>query len=101
MRYRVSVALRAHRQIHAAAKWWAKNRPAAPALLREELQGAYALIGELPLAGEAVPHSRIAGLRRVLLGRTRYHLYYVVSDDDGVIEVLALWHTSRGKRPPL
>jgi len=78
-----------------------ENRLAAPMMLRDELEAAYGLIAELPFAGESVPHSRIAGLRRVLLGRTQYHLYYVVADDEGVIEVLALWHTSRGRRPPL
>jgi plasmid stabilization system protein ParE len=101
LRFRFSVARRAQRQILAAAKWWAENRPAAPALLREELESAYALIASLPFAGEAVPHSRIVGLRRVLLSRTQYHVYYVAPNDEGVIAVLALWHTSRGKGPPL
>jgi plasmid stabilization system protein ParE len=101
LRFRFRVAPRAGRQIRAAAQWWLKNRTAAPGLFGDELESAYALIEELPLAGEPVPHSRIAGLRRVLLGRTQYHLYYVVSEDDDVIKVLSLWHTSRGKRPPL
>ncbi|HEX6094997.1 MAG TPA: type II toxin-antitoxin system RelE/ParE family toxin [Thermoanaerobaculia bacterium] len=100
MSFRFKVGPRAGRQIRAAAKWWAENRSAAPALLREELEAAYALIADLPLAGQTVPHSRIVGLRRVLLSRTQYHLYYVVPDD-AVIEVLALWHTSRGVPPPL
>lgn len=55
----------------------------------------------MPFAGESVPHSRIAGLRRVLLGRTRYHLYYTVSEDATVVEILSLWHTARGKAPRL
>jgi plasmid stabilization system protein ParE len=70
-------------------------------MLRDELESAYALIVELPFAGERVPHSRIVGLRRVLLGRTQYHLYYVVSEEDRAIDVLSLWHTSRGKGPAL
>jgi plasmid stabilization system protein ParE len=101
LRCRFKVSRRAQRQIHAAAKWWAENRSAAPALLREELEGAYTLLADFPFAGETVPHSRIAGLRRVLLSRTQYHLYYATPDEEGVIEVLALWHTSRGKQPPL
>ena len=68
-------------------------------MLRDELEAAYALIESFPFAGEAIPHSRIIGLRRVLLGQTQYHLYYVVSHDDEIVEILALWHTSRGKRP--
>jgi hypothetical protein len=43
----------------------------------------------------------ISNLRRVALGRVHYHLYYVVSPADSVVEVLALWHTRRGEDPPL
>lgn len=101
MKFRFRVSPRAGRQIRAAAKWWGENRTAAPAMLRDELETAYSLIEALPFVGEAVPHPQILGLRRVLLGRTQYHLYYIVSEEDAAIEVLALWHTSRGKRPRL
>jgi plasmid stabilization system protein ParE len=99
--FRFKVAPRAGRQIRAAAEWWLENRRAAPTMLGDELEAAFGLIEDLPFAGEAVPHGRIGGLRRLLLGRTQYHLYYVVSKDDAIVEVLALWHTSRGRRPPL
>ncbi|HEV7242105.1 MAG TPA: type II toxin-antitoxin system RelE/ParE family toxin [Thermoanaerobaculia bacterium] len=67
----------------------------------EDLDAAFNLIEELPYTGESVPHSRIRGLRRVLLGRVRYHLYYVVAEEGAFFEVLAIWHTSRGKGPHL
>ena len=70
-------------------------------MFSDELEAAYALIGNLPFAGEEVQHSRIEGLRRLLLGRTQYHLYYVVSEDESIVEVLSLWHTSRGNPPRL
>lgn len=70
-------------------------------MLADELEAAYALIADMPFAGEAVIHSRIIGLRRVLLGRTQHYLYYVISEDASVAEILALWHTSRGKPPRL
>ena len=70
-------------------------------MLSDELEAAYVLITDLPFAGEGVSHSQIDGLRRVLLGRTQYHLYYALSEDDSVVEVLSLWHTSRGKPPRL
>ena len=68
-------------------------------MLSDELEAAYTLIADMPYAGEAVPHSRMIGVRRVLLGRTQYHLYYAVSEDASVVDVLSLWHTSRGKPP--
>jgi len=99
--FRFRVSPRAERQIRAAAKWWRAHRTAAPALLTQELESAYALIEELPFAGERVPHPMIVGLRRILLGRTQYHLYYVVSEEERTLDVLSLWHASRGKGPPL
>jgi hypothetical protein len=38
-------------------------------MLDDELEAAYKLISDMPFAGEPVPHSEIAGLRRVLLRR--------------------------------
>ena len=70
-------------------------------MLADELETAFALITDMPFAGEAVNHSRITGLRRVLLGRTQHYLYYVVAEEASVVEVLSLWHTSRGKPPRL
>ena len=101
MSFRFKVAPRAERQIRAAANWWANNREKAPTAFTDDLESAFNLIEELPHTGESVPHSRIRGLRRVLLGRVRYHLYYVVAEEDVVVEVLAIWHTSRGKGPRL
>lgn len=101
MSFRFKVGRRADQQIRAAAEWWIANRSKAPELFAEDLESALALIDELPNAGESVRHARITGLRRVLLGRVQYFLYYTVSVDAGVVEVLALWHTSRGRMPPL
>ena len=70
-------------------------------MLVDELEVAYKLISDMPFAGEPVPHSEIAGLRRVLLGGTQYHLYYVVSEVEAFVVVLSLWHTRRGSRPRL
>jgi plasmid stabilization system protein ParE len=101
LKFGLSVAPRAAQQIRTAAKWWIANRTAAPAMLSDELEAAYALIQQLPLAGEAVPHTRLRQLRRLLLGRTQYYLYYVILDSKRTIRILSLWHTSRGKGPRL
>jgi hypothetical protein len=51
-------------------------------------------------AGEAVRHRR-GPLRRVLLSRVSYHLYYAVDAKSQIVNILALWHTSRGSKPRL
>lgn len=50
-----------------------------------------------PGAGSIATNVELPGVRRVLLPRTRYHLYYQASKD--LVEVLALWHSSRGGAP--
>jgi plasmid stabilization system protein ParE len=40
-------------------------------------------------------------IRRVLLTRIHYHLYYSVSPASLTVEILALWHTRRGSLPRL
>jgi hypothetical protein len=37
----------------------------------------------------------------LLLSGVDYHLYYVISLEEQVVEVLALWHSSRGTKPCL
>ena len=101
MSYRFAVAPRAASQIRAAARWWKQNRPKAPSALVDDLESAYELIASLPNAGEQVSHPTNPGLRRLYLGRVRYHLYYSVDHDSRIVEVLALWHASRGSAPPI
>jgi hypothetical protein len=42
---------------------------------------------------------RARGVRRLLLRATRYHVYYRVREE--TLEVLALWHATRGTGPGL
>jgi plasmid stabilization system protein ParE len=99
--YRFHVAPSAEAQIRDAANWWIENRPKAPEAFAEDVERAFEIISSLPGTGEPVFHSRLKGLRRLLMGRVRYHLYYHVDQERETVEVLALWHTSRGTTPTL
>jgi plasmid stabilization system protein ParE len=68
-------------------------------LFLDELEAAFSLIGHAPDVGRSYRRSPIVGTRRVLLPRTRYHVYYVQLE--GVVLVLAVWHAKRGSGPPL
>lgn len=97
MRYLIKA--RAQREITRAAQWWAENRQAAPDALRIELVQALALLVEHPGAGTRMRTPRPDEVRRFLLLRTQYFLYYRVRERR--LEVLALWHASRGAGPAL
>ena len=101
-------------QVRAASEWWYENRPAAPGLFRAELTRAFELIASHPTAGARATNTDLPGVRRVLLRRVSYFLYYRISPEpmageppsgdagpEATVEVLGLWHTSRGSDPAL
>jgi plasmid stabilization system protein ParE len=91
----ILISARARREIERAAQWWHEHREKAPEAFEEDLAKAFDLITHAPHIGTVIP-SRTRFLRRVLLPRVRYYLYY--RDTAPGVEVLALWHASR--RPP-
>lgn len=95
MRLRLRVVPNAEREIRKASAWWHAHRPASPGLFRRELTRGFELITTQPGIGEEGLH----GVRRLHLYRIRYYLYYRVKVEE--VEVLALWHTSRGDEPSL
>lgn len=88
-------------QIRAIHDWWRTHRPAAPELLREELAATLEMIRSSPKVARGYPFSAIPGLRRTLMPRTRYHLYFTFHEERALIFVHALWHAARGHGPPL
>jgi len=95
----IKVTPRADREIQRAARWWLANRPKAPEAFKEELQRGFDLISQQPGVGARATNVKLEGVLRIHLSRIRYFLYYRVRASR--IEVLALWHSSRLKRPVL
>ena len=99
MTYAIRISPRAARQIEQASDWWNQNRSAAPNLFSLELERGFLALSSFPRAGEGVTHSRIPDLRRILLSAVQFHLYYTIAEDEAIVEILELWHTSRKPRP--
>jgi toxin ParE1/3/4 len=80
--------------------WWKENRQAAPELFVRELEQFIALIAASPTLGSpAESEDELPGVRRALMQRTRYYVYYRVQGE--TLEVLAVWHSARGAGPTL
>jgi plasmid stabilization system protein ParE len=94
---RIRVTKRAHAHIEQAAIWWEQNRPLSPSALEEELAEAFKLLLSQPAIGAPALTAKMRGVRRVYLARVHYYLYYRLHGEQ--IQVLALWHTSRGTPP--
>jgi plasmid stabilization system protein ParE len=88
---------RASKDVERIDVWWRQHRQSAPDLFLTEVGRALALIATTPALGVAARSHRLPGVRRVLLERTRYHLYFRAVGP--TIEVLAVWHSSRRTGP--
>ena len=82
-------------------EWWRERRPAAPDLFASELAGAFDLLGSAPDIGRRYPNPEVPGVRRLLLPRSRHHVYYVHEAGHGEVVVLAVWGAVRGSGPQL
>ena len=65
----------------------------------EELDRTLGLLCCQPELGVRSVRTTLTGVRRVTLSRIRYYVYYRVVEDR--LQVLAFWHTSRGRGPTL
>lgn len=93
--------IRAATETRRASAWWLANRPGASAALVDDLERAFELIAAQPGIGARARNAKREGIRRLLLSRTGYHLYYQVNADARRVEILALWHSRRGREPSL
>lgn len=77
--------------------WWKTNRLAAPTLFREELEETLTAVTITPTLGASGADDEFPDVRRAVMKRTRYLLYYRVEGD--MVVVLAIWHSARGEGP--
>ena len=88
----VVIMPRARHQIESAANWWNDHRDKAPEAFEEDLSSGIAAIAENAATGTIVKRGKFT-VRRILLTRIRYYLYYRVRDE--IVEVISVWHSSR------
>ena len=98
-RRHVLISKDAAAQLEAIRSWWIANRPAAPDLFDRELDAAVAALGKAAQAFALYHFDADVEIRRLLLPRTRYAVYFSIEVD--VVLVVAVWHGSRGIGPPL
>jgi plasmid stabilization system protein ParE len=94
----VVVTRRALRHIQSAEAWWRQHRGSASPIV-DEIDRAVEDLLVSPESGAAVHWKmRTRGLRRVILFRVGYHLYYRVNASRFRLEIVGFWHERR--RPP-
>ncbi len=97
----VYVTDEADAMIVTVSEWWRTNRLKAPDLFQDELRAAKERLEQHPEAGRVVPRRGFPGLRRLILRRTRYHVYYRYFPEHDEVWLVAVWAGMRGRGPRL
>ena len=98
---KVEIKPRAARQIREATRWLLANLGhEAAARLVDELELTLLRVQRQPGLGPPVMNARTRRARRILLPTESYHVYNRINERRGLVEVLAIRHTRRGRRPP-
>jgi plasmid stabilization system protein ParE len=95
------IAPLAEGHIRRISAWWREHRPAAPQLFALEVADALELLAATPTLGVFYAQRRGRTTRRLLLPRTRYHIYFTYDEAADVLEVRAVWQATRGRGPSL
>jgi plasmid stabilization system protein ParE len=91
----------ARRQADRIDRWWRENRPAVADLFARELDGARRRIADAPETGTPYVERQGVVVRRVLMPKTRNHVYYEVDRENLVVMILAVWGAPKGQGPRL
>jgi hypothetical protein len=95
---RVEFSDDARAQANAASVWWTLNRD-YPDLFDDELEAAVIRLTRAPETPAIYSHMAGLEVRRILLPRTQFHLYYAIAKD--IVVVHAIWGAVRGEPPPI
>lgn len=95
---KIRCSARARREANRITAWRIENRPSAPALFLDELGHTLELISNSSGLG-TIDESAHGAVRRVLLPRTRYHVYYVQESSE--IVLVSIWGAQRRRGPKL
>ena len=94
----VEFSRRAASEVERAREWWLNHRDKAPKAFDEEMLDLVTGLERAPqIMGERARN--MAGIRRAYLKRIRYYAYFRIRRDRRRVQILSLWHASRGQEP--
>lgn len=90
----------AQRRFEAEDEWWRENRDAA-GLFLDEFEQTLEWIAANPERGQVYRLTRGKRIQRVLMTKTRCHVYYFHDREHEIVEVHTIWGSHRGRGPGL
>jgi plasmid stabilization system protein ParE len=80
--------------------WWEAHREKAPTLFEDELREVVAKLRSAPHEGQRYAVETGEVIWRVLMPKTRTHVYYRI-DAQGDVDVVTVWNAQGGTGPEL
>ena len=90
----------AQRRFEAEDAWWRENRD-VKALFIEEFLAVLGQISSMPEVGQRYRRTRGKVIQRVLMKKTRCHVYYFHDQEQGVVEIHSVWGARKERGPKL
>ena len=97
---KIKISKRARRRAEKLDERWRREAD-YPNLFAEELNGVLLELASIPQLGSSWPTERRPMLKRLLLAKTKYHLYFEIDERKQVIRILTVWGATRGRTPNL
>ena len=91
----------AEEQLREIIEWWTANREASPLLVMQEFNRCVSLLEASPDVGVRFHRSRVPGVRRLIMRRTKHHVYTLHDEPNNVVYVLAVWGAPKVGYPVL
>lgn len=88
----------AQRRFEAEDRWWRENRDAKDLFLTE-FQDVLRQLNSTPSVGQSYRRARGKLIQRVLMKKTRCHVYYFHDPERRLIEIHSIWGARRRRGP--
>jgi beta-galactosidase GanA len=96
---RVEFTSDAKAEVRQIRRWWRRHRTKAPDLFNQELRQAQQRLAVAWAEGQEYDYFDGDLVRRVLLERTRNHVYYIVLEDQKLVQIVAVHGAVCGAGP--
>ncbi|MBN1607543.1 MAG: hypothetical protein JW940_12980 [Polyangiaceae bacterium] len=97
---KLKIVEEARAQYREQSAWWHEHRD-AKALFAQEFLAAIRHLRTAPESGALYTRKRGRAIRRWLMPKTEYHVYYRFDRDHDLLIIYSLWGARRGRGPEL
>ena len=97
---KIEIGKRAQQLVKRENSWWLENAD-YPLTFENEFEAVLLRLLEMPMLGTPYPTAKRPHLLRVLLPKSKCHVYYTLERDRTLIVIHSLWGACRKRGPKL